>query len=370
LVTPICDPEQSSVPLLSQACHPERSEGPHARQRRPPREFSPRLRPCSLRLPCDLALRFSALAFLLALAFSISARADSAADLAAGRVDDAIQTLQQQLAHSPDDAASQNLLCRAYFMLDEWDRGIPACERAVALDSTNALYHLWLGRIDGEKADRAGFLSAMGLAKKVHTEFERSVELDPSNVAARTDLAEFYLEAPSIVGGGKEKARAQAEAIARLDPAAGHWVTGRLAERAKDEATAEREYRAAIDASHGGARAWLNLAIFFRHTNRFDEMEQALTTLESRPLDRPESLMDGASMLLRTNRNLPLGERLLRRYLQSPVEAGPVFKAHYLLGQMLEKQGDRAGAAQEFRAALSLAHTYPPAKEALHRVEH
>jgi tetratricopeptide (TPR) repeat protein len=310
-------------------------------------------------------------ATLFLVAFSIAARADSAADLlAAGRVDDAIQTLQQQLAHSPDDAASQNLLCRAYFMLDEWDRGMPACERAVALGSTNALYHLWLGRIDGEKADRAGFLSAIGLAKKVRTEFERAVELDPSNVAARTDLAEFYLEAPGIVGGGKDKARAQAEAITRLDPAAGHWVTGRLAERAKDEPSAEREYRAAIDASHGGARAWLNLAIFFRHTNRLDEMEQALTTLESRPLDRPESLMDGASMLLRTNRNLPLGERLLRRYLHSPVEAGPAFKTHYLLGQMLEKQGDHAGAAQEFHAALSLAHTYAPAREALHRVEH
>ena len=311
------------------------------------------------------------MAALFLVAVSIAARADSAADLlAAGRVDDTIQTLQQQLAHSPDDAAAQNLLCRAYFMLDEWDRGIPACERAVTLDSTNALYHLWLGRIDGEKADRAGFLSAMGLAKKVRTEFERAVELDPSNVAARTDLAEFYLEAPGIVGGGKDKARAQAEAIGRLDPAAGHWVTGRLAERAKDEPSAEREYRAAIDASHGGARAWLNLAIFFRHANRLDEMEQALTTLESRPLDRPESLMDGASMLLRTNRNLALGEGLLRRYLQSPVEAGPAFKAHYLLGQMLEKQGDRAGAAQEFRSALSLAHTYGPAREALHRVEH
>ena len=307
----------------------------------------------------------------IALAFSISARAESPADLlTAGRVDDAIQALQQQVARSPNDAASQNLLCRAHFMLDEWDRGIPSCERAVALDSTNALYHLWLGRIYGEKADRAGFLSAMSLAKKVHTEFERSVELDPSNVAARTDLAEFYLEAPGIVGGGKDKARAQAEAITRLDPATAHWVTARLAERAKDDPAAEREYRAAIDASHGGARAWLNLAIFFRRTNRFDEMEQALTTMESRPLDRPDSLMDGASMLLRTGRNYPLAVRLLRRYLQSPVETGPAFKAHSMLGQLLEKQGDRAGAATEFRAALALAHTYAPAKEALHRIEH
>jgi tetratricopeptide (TPR) repeat protein len=310
------------------------------------------------------------LASLLALALSTTARADSPADLlTAGRVDEAIQTLRQQLAHSPDDAAAQNLLCRAHFILDEWDRGIAACERAVNLDSSNALYHLWLGRIYGEKADRAGFLSAMGLAKKVHTEFERAVELDPSNVAARTDLAEFYLEAPGIVGGGKDKARAQADAMAHLNPAMAHWISGRLAERAKDEAAAEREYRAAIDASQGGAHAWLNLAIFYRHINHLDQMEQALATMDSRPLDRPESLMDGASMLLRTGRGVPMGIRLLRRYLQSPVEQGPAFKAHYTLGQLLEKQGDRPAAANEFRAALALAHTYAPAKEALRRLE-
>ena len=311
------------------------------------------------------------LACLLALAFSISVHAETPADLlAGGRVDEAIETLQQRLAQAPDDAAAQNLLCRAYFMLDEWDRGISACERAVNLDSSNALYHLWLGRIYGEKADRAGFLTAAGLAKKVRAEFERAVELDPSSVAARTDLAEFYLEAPGIVGGGKDKARAQAEALNRLNPAMAQWVSGRLAERAKDEAAAEREYRAAIDASQGGAHAWLNLAIFYRHTNQLDRMEQSLTTMESRPLDRPESLMDGASLLLRTNRSVPMGIRFLRRYLQSPVEQGPAFKAHYLLGQFLEKQGDRPAAATEFRAALSMAHTYAPAKEALHRLEH
>ena len=58
-----------------------------------------------------------------------------------------------------------------------------------------------------------------GTGKKVRTEFERAVELDPKNSEARADLAEFYIEAPSIVGGGKDKARAQAEALAGFDPA-------------------------------------------------------------------------------------------------------------------------------------------------------
>jgi tetratricopeptide (TPR) repeat protein len=305
-------------------------------------------------------------------ALTVTAAAESpAALLAAGRADDAIQTLRQQIGRSPNDAEAHNLLCRAYFELEEWDRSISACERAVNLASTNSLYHLWLGRAFGEKADRVSFFSAAGIAKKVRTEFERAVELDPKSWEARSDLAEFYLEAPGIVGGGKDKARAQADAIAPLKPAIAHYLLGRIAEKNKNNASAEREYRAAIDASQGGAHAWLNLALFYRHTSRFDEMEQALHTMESRPLDRPESLMDGGSILLRTGRNNSFAIELVKKYLAvGPVEAGPAFKAHVLLGELFEKQGDRKTAADEYRAALAMAHTYRRAEEALKRVEH
>jgi tetratricopeptide (TPR) repeat protein len=313
-------------------------------------------------------LRLSA--FLVALLFEpASATPPPKELLAAGRFDDAIQTLQVQISQTPADAQSYNLLCRAYFMMEEWDRGIPACERARNLDPQNSLYQLWTGRIYGEKADRAGFLSAAGLARKVRSAFERAVELDPRNWEARTDLAEFYLEAPGVVGGGKDKARAQADALLPLNPAMAHWVAARIAEKNKDAVAAEREYRAAVIASHSGARAWLDLASFLRRANRFREMEQALQNLESSPLDHPPSLMDGANMLLRTGRDLPLAVRLLRRYLSSPVEEGPAFKAHDLLGKLLEKQGDWQAAAEEYRAALSLAHNYRWAQEDLKRVD-
>ena len=290
--------------------------------------------------------------------------------LAAGRVDDAIQTLWQRIDRTPTDAEPYNLLCRAYFMLEEWDRGIAACERARNLDPQSGPYQLWLGRIYGEKADHAGFLSGVGLAKKVRTAFERAVELDPKSWEARTDLAEFYLEAPGIVGGGKDKARAQADALMPLNPGMAHWVQGRIAEKSKDTSAAEREYRAAVAASHSGSRAWLDLASFLRRAKRLDEMEEALRNLESSPLDHPPALMDGAGMLLRTGRDLPLAVRLLRRYLLSPVEEGPAFKAHDLLGELLEKQGDRPAAAEEYHAALTLAHGYVRAQEDLKRVSH
>ena len=154
-----------------------------------------------------------------------------------------------------------------------------------------------------------------------------------------------------------------------LNPGMAHWVKGRMAEKNKDMGAAEKEYRAAIDATHGGASAWLNLAGFYRHLNQFDAMTQALSTMESRTLDYPAAFADGAGMLLRTGREYPLAIRLVRRYLASgPVEEAPAFKAHNLLGELLEKQGDPAAAAEEYRAALGMAHSFRAAQEGLKRV--
>jgi len=289
--------------------------------------------------------------------------------LAEGRVDDAVRVLQQQVSLHPADAESFNLLCRAYFMADAWDPALEACQRAASLAPQSSMYQLWLGRVYGEKADHSSIFSAPGLAKQARSAFERAVQLDPGNWEARADLGEFYAEAPGIVGGGKDKARAQADALMRINPAMGHWVLARVAEKDKQADVAEGEYRAEIAASHSGARAWLDLAGFLRHEKRYEEMKQALRTLNSSLLDRPEALLHAAQQLFRSELDLPFAVGLLERYLKAPVEDGPAFKAHDLLGQIYEKQGDRRAAADEFRAALALAHSYTRAQENLKRVE-
>jgi tetratricopeptide (TPR) repeat protein len=290
--------------------------------------------------------------------------------IASGRVDEAVTALKSQINASPNDAAAHNLLCRAYFSLGQWDRGTGECERAVSLAPENRQFHLWLGRIYGEKADKASFIAAAGLARRVRDEFEKAVHLNPKNVDARTDLAEFYLEAPGIVGGGRDKAQAQADSLLGLDPGRAHWVNARIAEKKKDFTTAEQEYRAAIEATHGSASAWLNLGLFYRHRERWDEMEQALSHVRFAPLDRPDALVDAAEILLHSERNLPEVVQLLRAYLNSSakVEQAPAFKVHYLLGTADEKLGDQQGAAAEYRSALDLAHEFQPAQQALQRV--
>ena len=318
-------------------------------------------------------LLFLLLLLMAALSATMSASVvDSARDmLAAGRIDEAITVLNVRLSSAPADAESSNLLCRAYLTIEDWNRAESSCKRAIALDPGNSRYHRWMGHVYGEKADRANFLSAASLAGKTREELERAVQLSPNDMDAHADLAEFYFEAPGIVGGGQEKARTQARIMSAKSPAREHWVYAHIAEKNHDPATAEREYREMIGASNGDSEAWLSLALFYRHQKRFDDMEKTLIRASQAPTSKPDVLVDAAQNLYRTGRNPALAIQLLKRYLASgPVEEAPAFKAHYLLGMLLEKQGDKAGAAHEYRASLSLARQFGLAQQALNRLAH
>jgi len=312
---------------------------------------------------------FQWLVLLFPLAAFAAPAIDSPRDmLAAGRIDDLITTLSTR-ASLPTDAESANLLCRAYLAVDDLTRAEALCKKAISLQPDNSEYHRWLGHVYGEKADRANFFSAAGLAGKTRQEFERAVQLDPGSVEAHTDLAEFYYEAPGLVGGGQDKARAQAKILASLSPGYEHWIYGHLAEKNNDAAAAEREYRLMIEKSNGDSEAWLNLALFYRHQKRYDEMEKTLIQASKAPMSKPDVLVDAAQNLYRTERNTPFAIELLKRYIASgPVEEAPAFKAHYLLGMLLERQGDKVGAAREYRASLSLARQFGLAQQALNRV--
>ena len=313
------------------------------------------------------------LLLLLAAALgSSSAQGEMAAQslLSEGRVDVAIADLHQHLRAQPDDAQAYQLLCRAHYSLQQWDKAIAAAQRAVALEPDNSDYHLWLGRSYGEKAEHSSWLTAISLARKVRSEFETAVQLNSRNVAAQSDLAEFYMEAPAFLGGGKDKAQAQAQRLSTMDPGAAHWVQAGLAERDHNWALAENEYHAAISSSGNQAQYWLSLASFYRRRGRLDDMEDAVNRASTAEINKSEVWVDAAEILFRAGRNFPGAIQFLRHYLDSNNTSAdaPPFQAHYLLGSILEKQGDKQAAADEYRAALALARDFSLAQHALIRV--
>jgi tetratricopeptide (TPR) repeat protein len=290
--------------------------------------------------------------------------------LSAGRIDDAMKALNLRLKSAPGDAEAYNLLARSYFAIQKWDQAIAAGEQAVKVAPNNSEYHMWLGRAYGEKANHSSFVTAAQLTKKIRKEFERAVELNAQNLDARTDLAEFYVEAPAIMGGGKGKAKQQAEAIAQQDEATAHWLQASILAKENKNDQAEREYRAAIEASHNQGSYWLNLASFYRRTGRLNEMESAITSAIMADKKKPNVFFDAAQILFAARRNFVGAAQFIRKYLAgTTVEEAPAFQAHYLLGEILEKQGNKDGAVAEYRAALALAKDYDRARDALNRLQ-
>ena len=323
----------------------------------------------------SLARILGALLLLLALSVPGAAGPDAMSLLQNGRADQALQALNSQIQANPNDARAYNLMGRVYFQLEHWDDAIRAAEKSVALAPDVSEYHQWLGRVYGEKAETVGrvhFISAISLVRKVKAEFERAVALDPDgkNLSARADLAEFYTEAPSIMGGDKAKAKTLAEFVLKLDPALGHSMLGRIQEKQGAKEHAEQEYKAAIEASTNLARYWISLGSFYRRAGRFDEMQSAVNKSLTARSQAGIALFDGASLLMSGGRDFPQAIKMFRQYLglDDPAEDGPAFQAHYLLGTLLEKQGDVKAAVEEYRAALTLASEYKPAQDALARM--
>jgi tetratricopeptide (TPR) repeat protein len=283
------------------------------------------------------------------------------------RADDAISRLSSSLAANPGDAKAHNLLCRVYYQEKRWNDAIHECETAVQLTPLDSGYHLWLGRAYGEKADSIHSIKAYGLAKKVRDEFERAVQLDSGNVDALSDLGEFYTEAPAIVGGGKKKAEDVAQTLERYEPAQAYQLKGRMAEKDKNYAFAETEFKAAVEFSRQPANAWMELASFYSRNRQWDQMLEALhagidaDAKAARP--HGPALVDGAAILGRNNQEPQLAIQLLRLYLASPNKSAdwPAFQVHVQLSRLLEQQGDQAGARQQMEAAAALAREYHPA---------
>lgn len=265
------------------------------------------------------------------------------------------------------DPESLNVLSRAYYAMDCWEDAVKYGERAVNLEPNNAEYHLWLARAYGRKAEDSKALAAASNARKAKNEFERAVQLDPSNVQARVDLAQYYTEAPAIMGGGVDKARDQAAQVQRYDLGMAHLILARVAEKQKQYADAEAQYRAAIQQAKNPADMWLQLADFYRRQGRPDDMQGAVQSAMAQPKKLAESYFDAARELFEGGRDYPDAVRYLQRYLASGelTESAPAFRAHYLIGQLNERMGQNSAAASEYQASVKLASAFVPATEAL-----
>jgi tetratricopeptide (TPR) repeat protein len=318
-------------------------------------------------LTSPLRLNFALLLVLLfATRFLVADETQANSLLQQGRVDEAAAVLQDLLAAEPGNAQAHQLFCRVYYSQEKADPAIHECELAVRNAPDDSENHMWLARAYGFKAAHASPFAALKLATKVHNEFERAVQLDPQNFQAMSDLGEYYVAAPPLVGGGLDKAQALAARMQPDFPAQSHRLLALVAEKKKDTATAEAEYQAAVAASRT-AEAYINLGDFYKRHNETDKMLEALRAAVATDRRKGPPLVDAASTLAQAHSSPQLAIGLLRTYLASSgkTDGAPAFKVHLQLGALLAQEGDLTAAHTEYLAAIALASNYVPARKAL-----
>src|SRR5262249_53152511 len=164
-------------------------------------------------------------------------------DFDAGRYSEAVKTLTAALNLAPQEPSVHYWLARSYYEEHGYDKAITHAETATKLAPDNSEYQRWLGRAYGAKAEQS---RSFFLARKVKQAFEAAVRLAPRSIEARRDLMQYLAEAPWIVGGSKDKAKEQVEAISQLDALEGHLAQAAYLATQKKWTEAEAEYNAAL----------------------------------------------------------------------------------------------------------------------------
>ena len=315
--------------------------------------------------------------FLFALvAPSLFAAVDPAQLAAARSLFDARKLPDAQSAYEkiadadPKSAEAQYYLAQLALRRNDTDeKAIAYAEKAVALAPDNAEYQHTLGEAFGNAAQKAGVLSKFGLAKKCLAAFQRAAALKPDNVEFHLSLFDYYRQAPGLVGGGADKAAAEAAIITKLDPARGQvtYITLLVADKKYDDALAHAAELKKIDAARGRAA----YAAIYTETKQFDKaLAEFDEALKASPDEYAANYQIGR-FAANTGQFLDRGLAALRHCLElTPGKNDPgLAAAHWRIGNLLEKKHDPAGARAAYEDALKVDPKFSQASDALKKLK-
>jgi len=229
--------------------------------------------------------------------------------------------LEKAVAATPDNAEAYFYLGQCQLNLGDFGKAVPSFEKATTLAPANSEYYRLLGDSYGITAQKAGLFSKFGWAKKCKAAYDKSVELDPANINARWSVMEYCRQAPGFVGGGMDGAYAQAAEIKKLDAARGRIAYASLY-------TADKKFPEA-----------------------FAVYEEVLRVAP----DDYNTLYQVGKLADTTGQELDRGLAALRRCLTiTPTDSRGYVPAHWRIGNILLRKGDKAGARTAYEAALKL----------------
>ena len=247
------------------------------------------------------------------------------------------------------------------------EESIDSLLRATEESPDTAPFRRWLGEAFLAKIDSVNLFKKRGVAKQALAELQEASRLEPGDFGTRETLVGYYLNAPGIVGGGDDKAIAEAREFGRLDAGGGHRLMAQIKLHHEDFDAAIEEYRAAARSRPDDARLRFGLGMSLQglklYTEAFSAFEKAI--------ELDPSYMNPYYQLGRTaifsQTNLERATESMQTYLDRDVQPGSPAPehAHWRLGMIYALRGDDAAARRELEAAIELDPNHDEAKKAL-----
>ena len=288
----------------------------------------------------------------------------------AGKFKEAKTVFEPVFKTNARDAAAAFYLGRIAMEERKNDRAADYFEAATKLEPTNSTYVLWLGRAYGREAQNANVLRQPGLAKKTKNAWERAIELDPDNLDARSDLIQYYVQAPGFLGGSTTKALEQAEEIRKRNALRGYLELGALYEREKKPREAEKAYLAAAKEKSERHVGEYRLGVFYQNTGAFDKAFDLFESMIAANPAEVGALFQIGKTGAMSGQRLDRAAEALEVYLQTtPSRNDPsLAAAHWRLGMVHEQRQDRQRAKAEYETAVRLDPAFKPASESLKKL--
>ena len=320
--------------------------------------------------------------------------------------------LEARLKANANDAPSYCEMSKVSEAFQRWDEAIQQAEKARALDPKNPEFQAAVADAIGSKlsgSTHLGMFEKMSLARRFRKEAEIALQMDPNDLDANSDLVDFHLDAPGIVGGDKQKAAELADRLVRINPVRGYLLKVEIATHEKRTAEIEPLLQRAIAADPNDYYARLQAANFYlskAKTGQVQAEEQAKQAIRIDPgriggyivlaslyaqqgrwkdldsllADSQREVPDDLAPLYQAARNILVNnqvqeysraEKYLRTYLGQPAEGNEpgLAPAHWRLGLILEKEGHKEQARGELQQAVQLDPSFEPAKNDLKRMQ-
>ena len=242
-------------------------------------------------------------------------------------------------------------------------------DKAAQLDPRSSEYHLWLARAIGVQAQNANVVKQPFLARRIKAAVDKSIALGPDNIDAREMRWQFYSFAPGIMGGGDDKARAEAAEIMRRNRYRGQLIVLSAARRSKDQTGVEPAFKTLVADFPDSIGPVSSYSSWMVDKARTAEAFALIDAFQKRRPSDPVALYQVGRLAAVTGEQLNRGEAALWKYLTSApppsVSVPTLSNAHFRIGNIQEKRGDKAAARAEYELAIKLDGRNEAAKRAL-----